>query len=223
MELFLSANIHQGSDLFSVYSRGRQCAFMCLSALLTARNNPVVVWSKTTLNNVLLQEDSMYLEALNSGLIVLNSGVHLLSINNLPSVVYVTCYTGITDNFSYELCQSAMDTFVYPINDKKPTEAKTIIDPPIVVEPTEAQTITDLLIEAQNNSDLPIVVGPIEAQTIIDPPIVVGPIEAQVISNTISCLPVEEENESQIWLINYGKELQGRAISDREHVAPQLF
>ena len=55
MELFLSASIHQGNDLFSVYSRGRQCAFMCLSALLTARNNPVVVWSKTTLNNVLLQ------------------------------------------------------------------------------------------------------------------------------------------------------------------------
>ena len=59
---------------------------------------------KTTLNNVLLQGDSMYLEALNSGLIVLDSGVDLLSINNLPSVVYVTCYTDITDNFSYELC-----------------------------------------------------------------------------------------------------------------------
>ena len=54
MELFLSANIHQGNDLFSVYSRGKQCAFMCLSALLTARNNRAV-WSKTTLNNVLLQ------------------------------------------------------------------------------------------------------------------------------------------------------------------------
>ena len=54
MKLFLYANIHQGNDPFSVYSRGRQCAFMCLSALLTARNNPVVVWSKTTLN-VLLQ------------------------------------------------------------------------------------------------------------------------------------------------------------------------
>ena len=139
MELFLSDNIHQGNDLFSVYSRGRQCAFMCLSALLTARDNPVVVWSKTTLNNVLLQGDSMYLEALNNGLIVPDPGVDLLSINNLPSVVYVTCYTDITDNFSYELCQSAMDTFVDPIGDKKPTEAKTIIDPPIVVEPTEAR------------------------------------------------------------------------------------
>ena len=184
MELFLSANTHQGNDLFSVYSHDRQCAFMCLSALLTARNSPVVVWSKTTLNNVLLQGDSMYLEALNNGLIVPDPGVDLLSINNLPSVVYVTCCTDITDNFSYELCQSAMDTFVDPTGDKKPkiiliTEAKTIIDPPIVVEPTEAQTITDLPIGAQNNSDLPIVVEPIEAQTIIDPPIVVEPIEAQ--------------------------------------------
>ena len=66
---------------------------------------------KTTLNNVLLQEDSMYLEALNSGLIVLDSGVDLLSINNLPSVVYVTCYADITDNFSYELCQSVPNFF----------------------------------------------------------------------------------------------------------------
>ena len=37
--------------------------------------------------------------------------------------------------------------------------------------------------------------------------------EAQTI---ISYLPDGEENESQIWLINYGKELQGHVISDRE-------
>ena len=42
MELFLSAKIHQGNDRFSVYSRGRQCAFMCLSALFTARNNQMI-------------------------------------------------------------------------------------------------------------------------------------------------------------------------------------
>ena len=80
---------------------------------------------------------------------------------------YVTCYTDITDNFSYELCQSAMDTFVDPIGDKKPTEAKTIIDPPIMVEPTKAQTITDLPIETQNNSDLPIVVEPLRHKLLL--------------------------------------------------------
>jgi hypothetical protein len=40
MALFLSSEIHQGDDLFSVQSRGKQCAFMSLSALLTAQNLP---------------------------------------------------------------------------------------------------------------------------------------------------------------------------------------
>jgi hypothetical protein len=38
MALFLSSYIYQGDDLFSVQSRGKQCAFMSLSALLTAQN-----------------------------------------------------------------------------------------------------------------------------------------------------------------------------------------
>ena len=53
MALFLSSEIHQGDDLFSVQSRGKQCAFMSLSALLTAQNIPLIDWSKTTfINNV---------------------------------------------------------------------------------------------------------------------------------------------------------------------------
>ncbi len=40
MALFFSADIHQGDEHFSVHSRGKQCAFMNLSALLTARNIP---------------------------------------------------------------------------------------------------------------------------------------------------------------------------------------
>ena len=146
------------------------------------------MWSKTTLNNVLLQGDSMYLEALDNGLIVLDPGVDLLSINNLPSVIYVTCNTNITDNFSYSVCQSVMDTSIDSIGDEKPAEPQTITDPPIVVQP-------------------------VEAQTIIDPLIVVEPIEAQTI---ISSLPDGEGNESQIWLINYEKEFQGCVISDQE-------
>ena len=34
-----------------------------------------------------------------------------------------------------------MDTFISPTGDETPTEAQTIIDPPIVVELIEAQTI----------------------------------------------------------------------------------
>jgi hypothetical protein len=51
MALFLSSEIHQGDDLFSVQSRGKQCAFMSLSAVLTAQNIPLIDWSKTTLNS----------------------------------------------------------------------------------------------------------------------------------------------------------------------------
>ena len=43
MALFFSSYIHQGNDLFSVQSRGKQCAFMSLSALLTAQNIPLAL------------------------------------------------------------------------------------------------------------------------------------------------------------------------------------
>jgi hypothetical protein len=55
MALFLSSKIHQGDDLFSVQSRGKQCVM--------ALND----WSKTTLNNILLtQGDIMYLQVLDN-------------------------------------------------------------------------------------------------------------------------------------------------------------
>lgn len=60
MSLFLSANIHQGDDLFSINSRGKQCAFMALLALLTAQNIPLIQWSKRTID-ILAQGDQMYL------------------------------------------------------------------------------------------------------------------------------------------------------------------
>ena len=43
MELFLSADIRQDNDIFSVYSRGRQCALMLLSGLFTALLQVVVL------------------------------------------------------------------------------------------------------------------------------------------------------------------------------------
>ena len=48
---------------------------MTLSAVLTAKHNPLIDWSTTTFNNVLFQGDKMYLKALNSGLVVLEQGV----------------------------------------------------------------------------------------------------------------------------------------------------
>ncbi len=87
MALFLSTDIHQCDKRFSVHSRGKQCAFMSLSALLTARNIPQNLWSRITFKNALLQEDKMFLNALDSGLIILDPGVELLSVENLPTVL----------------------------------------------------------------------------------------------------------------------------------------
>ena len=70
-------------------------------------------------------------------------------LNNLLSVVYFTCYTNITDNFSYEICQSVMDTFIDPTGDETPTEAQTIIDPTIVVELIELIVVTTVEARAQ--------------------------------------------------------------------------
>ena len=98
MALFLSSYIHQGDDLFSVQSRGKQCAFMSLSALLTAQNIPLIDWSKTTfsINVLLIQGDKnenvlAFLQALNDGFVVLEPGVEFLSVDNLPKLVSVSC------------------------------------------------------------------------------------------------------------------------------------
>ena len=56
--LFLSPNVHQVDEPFSVHSGGKRCAFMSLSALLTARNIPLFAWSFRTFN------DNIYFRAL---------------------------------------------------------------------------------------------------------------------------------------------------------------
>jgi hypothetical protein len=47
---------------------------------LTAQNIPLIDWSKTTLNNVLLPGDKMYLQALDNGFVVLEPGVEFVSV-----------------------------------------------------------------------------------------------------------------------------------------------
>ena len=134
MALFLSADIHQGDECFSVHSRGKQCAFMSLSALLTARNISLNSWSSVTFKNALLQGDKMFLNALGSGFIILDPGVEFLSVENLPTVLNVACCTNLLNDFSYEICET-------------PVQAKTTASPVMVT-----------------NNDLHIVGEPFEAQ-----------------------------------------------------------
>ncbi len=206
MALFLSVDIHQGDERFSVHSRGKQCAFMSLSALLTARNIPLNSWSSVTFKNALLQGDKMFLNALDSGFIILDPGVEFLSVENLPTVVNVAACRNLFNDFSYEICQTPVQakTTASPVSVidtdlpivVESVEVQTIIDPPIVVEPAEATIIDPPIVvepvEAKTIIDPPIVVEPVEATTIIDPPIVVEPVEAEtIIDPPIVVEPVE--------------------------------
>ena len=91
MNLFVSVNTHQGGECFSIESKGKQCAFINLSASLVAECIPLKEWSQSTINNVLLQGDCMYINALNNGLFGINPGLELTSIDNLPRFIDLSC------------------------------------------------------------------------------------------------------------------------------------
>ena len=240
MALFLCATMHQGDERFSVQTRGKQCAFMSLAAVITAQNNPLIDWSTTMLDNVLSQGDQMYLKALNKGLIVLEQGVEFLSIDNLPKVVSVS---GCSTMFSYDIIDTVnlqpvrLPVVVAQNNNDLSIEAQNNNDLPIEAQnnndvPIEVQNNSDLSIVAQNNSDLPIVAQnnndlpivaqnnndlPIEAQNNNDLPIVVEPSEARNNDNLpVPIEPNKEKNENQILYIKYGDECQGLVIMEGE-------
>jgi len=60
----IQRSIHQGHEAFSEHSRGRQCAFMSLSALLFIRSDLVESWTQTDIDAILFHGDRMYLHAL---------------------------------------------------------------------------------------------------------------------------------------------------------------
>ncbi len=217
-----SADIHQGDERFSVHCRGKQCAFMSLSALLTARNIPLNSWSRITFKNALLQGDKMFLNALDSGFIILDQGVELLSVENLPTVVNVACCTNLFQNdFSYKICQMPVqaETTASPVmvtnNDlhifEEPCEVQNNIletqtystelttqsktSPMRVIDTTSPVRVTNTTSPVRvTDTDLPIVVQPVEAKTIIDPPIVVEPIGAiTIIDSPIVVEPIEAQ------------------------------
>ena len=84
-EEVLRRSIHLVHEGFSGRSRGKQCSFMRLIALLTTETIPVIEWNSTTIDNALVQGDNMYFNVLNNDLIFPRKG--FLSLNNLPTVV----------------------------------------------------------------------------------------------------------------------------------------
>lgn len=250
MALFLSADIHQGDALFSIHSKGKQCAFMSLSAILTAQNIPLIQWSKMTMNNILMQGDKMYLNALSSGFVVPAPHREFLSVDDLPKVVRVSCGRNM---FSYQICQTVQATQTSPkivtntdtennsnlpvavarnSSDLPSVVAENTSDLPVIVTQNTndlpmvvVQNTNDLpVVVAQNTNDLPIVVVQntndlpfVVAQNTNDQPVVVAEKNSDlpvVVGKNTSVEP--HTNENQLWVINYGKELQGLVINYQE-------
>ena len=64
--LSIAGSSHQSRERFSEISRGRQCFFMSFSALLCAQSFPVRHWDIATVDQILIEGDRMYLNALES-------------------------------------------------------------------------------------------------------------------------------------------------------------
>ena len=82
-DLFVTGSIHQGHELFSDISRGRQCSFMSFSALLCAQSLPIEHWIAATVDQILVEGDAMYLDALERQTI---PDTETLSLTFLPDI-----------------------------------------------------------------------------------------------------------------------------------------
>ena len=85
----IAGSSHQGHERFSEISRGRQCCFMSFSALLCAQSFPVQDWDTATVDQILIEGDRMYLNALESQRFlhcyscVLKTSLLLMNVHNI--------------------------------------------------------------------------------------------------------------------------------------------
>ena len=92
----IRGSIHQGHGAFSEHSRGRQCAFMSLAALLFNRSNSVDLWTQTNIDDIFCHGDRMYLHALTLKMV---PDANSLSMEELPEVA--TSQNNVENRLNY--------------------------------------------------------------------------------------------------------------------------
>ena len=88
--LSIAGSSHQGHEHFSEVCRGRQCSFMSFSVLLCAQSFPVWHWDTATVDQISVEGDRMYLNALESQSI---PDTDTLSLIYLPNQARLTVYS----------------------------------------------------------------------------------------------------------------------------------
>ena len=147
-DLFVTGSIHQGHELFSDISRGRQCSFMSFSALLCAQSLPIEHWIAATVDQILVEGDAMYLDALERQTI---PDTETLSLTFLPDIARWSSpieakQSNQSPTEANKTNQSTTKANQSPIEAQNNTQSPVTVtntDLPIVVEPTEAQIQTN--------------------------------------------------------------------------------
>lgn len=116
--LSIAGSSHHGHERFSEISRGRQCSFMSFSALLCAQSFPVKQWDTATVDQILIEGDSMYLNAVESQRIPDTDTLSLIYLTNQArstvtrqtQTSYSTCkYNKSWSSFISISCQQTME------------------------------------------------------------------------------------------------------------------
>ena len=179
---FARGSIHQGNNRFSNASRGRQCAFMSISAILCANSCDILTWTTDTIDGILIEGDAMYLKAFEERSI---PDAETISLNYLPDRVYSSTRRTVStcmrrqpnQNQNIDFCPLFIDK---PNLHELPNEATTYqnqspdVAPNQNISPNEANNRNISPNEANtqkqspdmaNNTDLPNTVEPNEAQS----------------------------------------------------------
>ena len=82
--LSIAGSSHQGHERFIEISRGKHCSFTSFSALLCVQSFPVRHWDTTTVDQILMEGDRMYLNALESQSIPDTDTLSLIYLPNQP-------------------------------------------------------------------------------------------------------------------------------------------
>ena len=154
IDLIANASIHQGDGRFSDVSRGSQCAFMSLSALLCANSYPVSRWTTQTVDRILVEGDAMYVKAFEEQTI---PDTETLPLTSLPDRARWTLMRDDAKPSAIEQNKSPIEankpSAIEPNKSKQSPIMVTNTNLPIMVEPIEAQTTTNSLLWAINYKD----------------------------------------------------------------------
>lgn len=136
--LYVAGSIHQGDEMFSDISRGRQCSFMSFSALLCVQGYPIRHWHCFTVDQLLKEGDKLYLNALRNGQI---PNAETILLNCLPHRIYWPfCSLEVRANSVNSLMSSHE---IAQINDKA--------HEPIAIVGTNNDPL--IMVEAQNETN----------------------------------------------------------------------